>query len=81
MDQGSINKLIFCSCLLGFAIGYWLLRWARHEMKALAGEHHKLFKRRLGLWGRQIHARALFAGAIVILWFSATALLNLLFRR
>lgn len=81
MDQATINRIIFGSCLLGFGVGAWLLRWARRELAGMANERQTLFKRRAGLWGRRIHARALMAGGILILWLSASALLNLFFRR
>lgn len=77
-----INPIALFSCLLGLGVGYWLLRWARRELAVLAAsEPQRLLKRRVGLWGRRLHAGALLIGAIAILYFSAVGLLAILTRR
>lgn len=81
MDITTINRIAFVSCLLGLGVGYWLLRWSRRELAALATERHYLMKRRLGHLGRRAHAGALLIGAIVILGYSVFALFDLFLRR
>ncbi len=81
MDMTAINPIAFVSCLLGIGVGFWLFRLARRESAALAGERQTLLKRRVGLWGRRAHARALMAGGIAILYFSVAALITLLTRQ
>lgn len=80
MDTAVITPIGFFSCLLGLGIGYWLLRWSRRELATLATERQRLFKRKVGLWGRRALASALLVGAIAILYFSAVGLLSLLTR-
>ena len=70
----------FVSCLLGLGVGYWLLRWGRRELAALAAERHSHLKLRLRLWGRRLNALAVFCGGVGILFYSAAALLSLLTR-
>ena len=81
MGTAIINPIGLVSCLLGLGIGYWLLRWSRRELATLATERQRLFKRKLGLWGRRAHAGSLLLGAIAILYFSAVGLLALLTRQ
>lgn len=80
MDIAVITPIGFLSCLLGLGIGYWLLRWSRRELATLATERQRLFKRKVGLWGRRAQASALLVGAIAILYFSVVGLLALLTR-
>jgi hypothetical protein len=81
MGDSQITIIAFLSCLLGLGVGWYLLRWSKREIAALAGERQTILKRRLGLWGRRANARALFAGGIAILYFSVIALFTLLTRR
>jgi hypothetical protein len=81
MDQTGINLIAFGSCLLGFGVGWWLVRYARRELALMAGERQRVLKQRLGLFGRRVHARALLIAGIAILYLSATGLLTLLIRR
>jgi len=80
MDMTTINSISFVSCLVGLAVGVWLLRWSRRELATLSGERHYLMKRRLGHLGRRAHAGAFLLGAIVILSISVLALFDLLLR-
>ena len=81
MDQSGINFIALLSCLLGFGVGWWLVRYSRRELATMAGEQQRVLKRRLGLFGRRVHARVLLIAGIAILYLSATALLTLLIRR
>ncbi len=81
MDQSNINVIAFLSCLLGLGVGWWLVRYSRRELALMAGERQRVLKRRLGLFGRRVHARALLIAGIGILYLSAAGLLTLLFRR
>ncbi len=81
MDMTVINPIGLLSCLLGLGVGIWLLRWSRRELAVLSTERQRVFKRRLGLWGRRLHASALLVGAIAILYFSAIGLIAILTRR
>jgi hypothetical protein len=81
MDQGGINLIAFCSCLLGLGVGWWLIRYARRELALMAGERQRLLKRRVGLLGRRVHARAILAAGVVVLYLSATGMLTLFLRR
>jgi hypothetical protein len=80
VDQSVINRIAFFSCLLGIAVGWWLLRWAQRQLAGLADERQTLLKRRLGLWGRRAHARALLAGGAAIFGLSVMALFDLFIR-
>jgi hypothetical protein len=81
MDQTGINVIALVSCLLGFGVGWWLVRHSRRELATMAGEQQRVLKRRLGLFGRRVHARMLLIAGIAILYLSATALLTLVIRR
>jgi hypothetical protein len=81
MNQMSINLIAFCSCLLGFGVGWWLVRHARRELAVMAGERQRVLKQRLGLFGRRVHARLLLVAGIAILYLSATGFITLLIRR
>lgn len=81
MNQPTINLIALGSCLLGLGVGWWLVRYARRDLAAMAGERHRIIKQRVGLLGRRLHARLLLVAGIVILYLSATGLLTLLVRR
>jgi hypothetical protein len=81
MDQGGINVIAFFSCLLGAGVGWWLIRYARRELALMAGEQQRVLKRRLGLFGRRVHARVVYVAGIAMIYFSAAGLLTLLLRR
>src|SRR5919202_4392463 len=74
MDQSTINWIAFFSCLLGIAVGWRLLRWAQGQVTLLAHERETRWRGRLGLLGRQFHARALLAGGAAIFAISIVAL-------
>lgn len=81
MEQSTINLIALASCLLGLGVGWWLVRYSRRDLAAMAGERHRLLKRRVGLIGRRVHARLLLLAGVVILYLSATGLITLLIRR
>ena len=81
MDQTGINFVALFSCLLGIGVGWWLVRYSRRELAMMADEQQRVLKRRLGLFGRRVHARVLLIAGIAILYLSATGLLTLLIRR
>jgi hypothetical protein len=81
MDQSVINWIALFSCLLGIGVGWRLLRWAQGQVALLAHERQTLWKGRLGLFGRQFHARALLFGGVLIFAISIVALVELLLRR
>ena len=80
MDQSVINVIAFFSCLLGIAVGWRLLRWAQGQVALLAHERQTRWKGRLGLFGRQFHARALLAGGAALFAISIVALVDLFVR-
>lgn len=81
MDQSGINVIAVCSCLLGVGVGWWLVRYARRDLAQMANERQRLLKRRVGLFGRRVHARMLLIAGIAIIYLSATGLLTMLIRR
>ena len=81
MDQTTINLIAVASCFLGFGVGWWLIRHARRELAQMAGERHRVLKRRVGLFGRRVHARLILVAGIAILYLSATGFLTFLIRR
>jgi hypothetical protein len=81
MDQGSINIIAFCSCLLGLGGGWWLIRYARRELALMANERQRLLRHRMGLFGRRVHARAVLIAGVGIMYLSGAGLLTLLIRR
>ena len=81
MDQSVINWIAFFSCLLGIAVGWSVLRWAQRQVALIADERETVWKRRLGLWGRRFHARALLAAGAGMFAISIVALFDLLIRR
>lgn len=80
MDQRIINGVAFVSCLIGIAVGWWLFRWAQRQLASLATERQSVMKKRLGLFGRRAHARALLVGGVVIFAVSIDALVTLIIR-
>jgi hypothetical protein len=81
MDQSSINVIAVCSCLLGIGVGWWLVRYGRRELSLMANERQRVLTRRLGLFGRRVHARVLLIAGIGIMYLSGAGLLTLLIRR
>lgn len=81
MEQSTINLIALASCLLGLGVGWWLVRYSRRDLASMAGERHRLLKRRAGLLGRRVHARLLLVAGAVIIYLSATGLITLLLRR
>lgn len=80
MEQGTINRIAFFSCLLGIVVGWYLFRWAQRELAGMADERQRLLKGKLGLWGRRAHARALLVGGVGIFAISIVALFDLFIR-
>jgi hypothetical protein len=80
MDQGTINWIIICSCLLGIVVGWALVRWSQRQLALMANERQVLLKGRLGLWGRRVHARALMAGGAALFALGVMGLFDVFFR-